>query len=86
VDGTRFERGYQNTTGALHGARGAQFIGKLIHPPHQNQHESQLARFSAIVESSFSVVGSNPILRLFPSPFVFTRTTGVLGDADSFLL
>jgi hypothetical protein len=41
VEVTRLERGYPKATGALPGASGAQFIGKLIHDPHQNQQDNQ---------------------------------------------
>ena len=32
--------GYPNTTGSFPGARGAQLIGKFIHPPHPYPHAS----------------------------------------------
>lgn len=44
-----FDNGYPKTVGALHGASGAQFIGKLIHPPPPNPQLRPSTRFLVIV-------------------------------------
>ena len=44
--------GFPNTTGSFPGASGAQFIGKLIHPPPPNPHERPFARFSEMARIS----------------------------------
>lgn len=51
-----------NITGSDPGASGAQFIGKLMHPPQPNQQARPSRRFcvASIIESSDSE--SNPIV------------------------
>lgn len=44
--------GFPNATGSDPGASGAQFIGKLIHPPPPNPHERPFARFSEMARIS----------------------------------
>lgn len=53
---------FPNITGSDPGARGAQFIGKLIQEPHPNQQARPSSRFcvASIIESSVSE--SNPIV------------------------
>jgi len=75
VLGVRLESGYPNTFGVLPGASGAQLIGKLIQPPHPNPQLRPLARFSAIVDITFSALGSNPISRLLLFVSVMNFTT-----------
>ncbi len=69
--------GSQRMESEFPGAFGAQLIGKLIHPPHPNPHESQSARFLAIVSISCSACGENPIEAIFPD-----RSTLALRSGD----
>ncbi len=58
--------GNPSIDGELHGARGAQLRGKLIHHPPPNQHErpSRRSCVALIIESA--ACGSKPILNSFP--------------------
>lgn len=51
-----------NITGSDHGARGAQFIGKLIHEPHPNQHARPSRRFCVASRIASSDSESNQIV------------------------
>lgn len=58
--------GIPKSDGALPGASGAQFTGKLIHDPHPNPHCSPSERFCAIVDISLTDSSESPISRIFP--------------------
>lgn len=83
VVGERIQRGRPRIDGVDHGASGAQLIGKDIHDPHQNQHESHRCISSSIDVTFDSISGeSHTVTVSFPLE-KSTGSTKILGFAVS---